>query len=170
MDKIKRRDNLSLLNNTVKEMLDLALIECRRQGLWVYPFETWRSFERQADRYRQGRDPAYPGDIVTHAEPGNSFHHYGLAVDLVFDGDHAKPGTQWTWKGDYPAVAQILQRHGFEWGRNWKSFKEDAHFQMTFGLTIDEVKKIYLEGGAEAVSIKVDELVAAGRSKVKDMV
>jgi peptidoglycan L-alanyl-D-glutamate endopeptidase CwlK len=29
-------------------------------------------------------------------------------------------------------VAEVL---GFEWGGNWKSFKDYPHFQMTFGQT-----------------------------------
>jgi hypothetical protein len=46
------------------------------------PTEGFRSFERQADLYAQGR--SVPGAIVTQAPPGKSMHNYGLASDWAY--------------------------------------------------------------------------------------
>src|SRR5690242_13033419 len=49
----------------------------------VHPFitETLRSFERSNELYAQGRTK--PGDIVSYAKGGQSYHNYGLAIDFV---------------------------------------------------------------------------------------
>lgn len=52
----------------------------------------FRSLELQKelyDKYRAGGPRAAP--------PGRSAHNYGLAVDIVLDGDPAKPGVQMAW-------------------------------------------------------------------------
>jgi len=53
-------------------------------------FEAFRTPERQRWLYEQGR--GRPGSIVTNAKPWESFHQYGLAVDLVLF-----VNGQWTW-------------------------------------------------------------------------
>ena len=37
-------------------------------------------------------------------------------------------------------VVQIGEQLGFEWGGNWKGFKDYPHFQMTFGKSIKDLK------------------------------
>jgi len=54
---------------------------CVQAGLAPYIYEGFRSMQRQAELYLKGRGA--PGKIVTNAEPGQSFHNYGLAFDWV---------------------------------------------------------------------------------------
>ena len=116
---------------------------------------TLRTFAEQDALYAQGRTK--PGAIVTKAKGGQSYHNYGLAVDIVllldkdgngtfetaswdgktdFDGDH---------KSDWVEIVSIFKRYGWEWGGDWR-FKDDPHFQKTFGKSIAQLQSLYNTG------------------------
>jgi peptidoglycan L-alanyl-D-glutamate endopeptidase CwlK len=108
----------------------------------VYVFEGFRPMERQAYLYQQGRSS--PGKIVTNAGEGLSLHNYGLAVDLVFDGDKVKPGFQWTWSGNYEAVGALIKKNKkLVWAGTWRSFKEYPHVEIKLPFTAVQLKAIY---------------------------
>jgi len=81
---------------------------------------------------------------VTNAKAGQSYHNYGLAVDivLIIDGKEASWDMKTDFDGDglsdWQEVVYVFGLYGWEWGGNWKSFKDYPHFQKTFGLTISE--------------------------------
>jgi len=141
--------------------LEDALDECHDKGLMVYVFESYRTLDRQQHLYEQGR--TRKGRIVTNAEPLSSYHNYGLAFDLVFDGDD-RDGIQWSWDGDYnnealaqdkrddyTRVGEIFERYGFEWAARWKRGRETPHFQMTFGYAIKDMKALHNASGLQGV-------------------
>lgn len=136
----------NLLYPPLREMLDRGLATAHGQGLFAYVFEGWRSMERQAYLYAQGRTA--PGVKVTWVKPGYSLHAYGLAVDLVFDKYPLQEGMQWTWEGsysdangdNYDKLAVIMKREGLEWLGD-KNI-ERAHFQLALGLTAQDMKAI----------------------------
>lgn len=155
--------SLNLLYGPFRAHLEHGLKLARQTGLQVHVFESWRSFDRQADLYAQGRTA--PGAVVTRARPGESWHHYGVAVDLVFDGDE-KPGVQWSWDGDYVGsrtsdyadLGKILTIAGLTWyGEPGSGFYEKPHFQMTFGLTIQDAQRLFRQGGLPAVWLELDK-------------
>lgn len=83
-----------------------------------------RSFDEQAELYAKGRTS--PGKIVTNAEPGQSYHNYGLALDVV-EIKNGKP----LWKNEHwGKIAQLAEKYGFQWGAAWN---DKPHFQKTFG-------------------------------------
>ena len=121
--------NIDDLLPTVAVAAHAALAECEAKGLHVLVTCTYRSGAEQDALYAQGRTE--PGRIVTNARAGSSFHQYRCALDVV-PMVNGKP----EWSGKSPAWAQIaavFKKHGFEWGYEWKRFKEMAHFQMTGG-------------------------------------
>ena len=134
--------SLDLLFPPFRACLEKGLAAAQAAGLHAFVFEAWRSRERQAFLYAQGRSA--PGNIVTWVRPGLSAHEYGLGVDLVFDGSPS-PGIQWNWEGDYAdknrdsyaALAPIMKAAGLEWLGDKNV--ERAHFQMLFGLTLSEI-------------------------------
>ena len=91
---------------------------------------------------------------VTNARGGQSYHNYGLAVDIVLLVDKDKNGTFETasWetnvdfdsdgKADWQEVVAIFKRYGWEWGGDWK-FVDTPHFQKTFGKSIKELQGLY---------------------------
>jgi peptidoglycan L-alanyl-D-glutamate endopeptidase CwlK len=92
-----------------------------------------RTSEEQAKLYAQGR--TVPGKKITNARPGQSIHNYGFAVDicLIIDEKSASWDTAKDWDNDRIAdwyeCVKIFARYGWEWGGNWKTFKDLPHFQ-----------------------------------------
>ena len=71
---------------------------------------------------------------VTNAKGGKSVHNYGFAVDIVMiiDGKVASWDTAKDWDNDKVAdwyeCVKIFAKYGWDWGGNWKSFKDLPHF------------------------------------------
>jgi peptidoglycan LD-endopeptidase CwlK len=102
-----------------------------------------RSFKEQDDLFALGRTKANPvgktakkplGNIVTNARAGKSVHNYGFAVDIcmIIDGKVADFNHKKDWDNDQVAdwfeCVKIFIKHGWDWGGNWKSFKDIPHF------------------------------------------
>jgi peptidoglycan L-alanyl-D-glutamate endopeptidase CwlK len=116
---------------------------------------TLRTFAEQDGLYAQGRTK--PGAIVTKAKGGQSYHNYGLAIDIVLLVDKDKNGTFETasWdvktdfdgdgKSDWQEVVAIFKRYGYEWGGDWK-FNDAPHFQKTFGKSVAELQSLHNAG------------------------
>jgi len=85
-----------------------------------------RTIQEQATLYAQGRTT--PGKKLTNAKPGQSYHNYGMAVDLVrMDGNKA----DWTY--DMVKLQPIAARYGITWGGTFKSLPDKPHFELTLG-------------------------------------
>jgi len=116
---------------------------------------TLRTFAEQDALFAQGRTK--PGAIVTKAKGGQSYHNYGLAIDIVLLVDKDKNGTFETasWdlktdfdgdgKSDWQEVVAIFKRYGYEWGGDWK-FVDAPHFQKTLGKSIAELQTLHNAG------------------------
>lgn len=98
-----------------------------------------RTFAEQDALYAQGRTA--PGKIVTNAKGGQSYHNYGLAIDVV----EIKSG-QAIWNTNWSEISKIGIRNGFEWGGNFKGFIDKPHFQMTLGYSIPELLNLHPAG------------------------
>ena len=99
---------------------------------------TLRTFAEQDALYNQKPK-------VTKAKGGQSYHNYGLAVDIVLllnDGKIASWDTVTDFDGDgladWQEVVYVFGLYGWEWGGSWRTFVDKPHFQKTFGLTISE--------------------------------
>lgn len=91
---------------------------------------------------------------VTNAKGGQSYHNYGLAIDIVLLVDKDKNGTfeSASWetnvdfdgdgKSDWIEVVSIFKRYGWDWGGDWK-FTDKPHFQKTLGHSIAELQKMF---------------------------
>lgn len=89
---------------------------------------------------------------VTNAKGGQSIHNYGLAFDIVMLYDNDGNGTfeeaSWSMikdfdkdsKADWMEVTNYFKAKGWEWGGDWKSFKDAPHFQMDFGYSWQSLK------------------------------
>ena len=85
---------------------------------------------------------------VTKARGGQSYHNYGLAVDIVFiiDGKTAswdvKKDFDGDGKADWQEVVAIFKRYGWAWGGDWK-FYDAPHFEKTFGHSVNDLKALW---------------------------
>jgi len=113
---------------------------------------TLRTFAEQDALYAQGRTKK--GSKVTNARGGQSYHNYGLAVDIVLLVDKDKNGTfeSASWetnvdfdgdgKADWEEVVAIFKRYGWAWGGDWR-FVDKPHFEKTLGKSIAQLKAAY---------------------------
>ncbi|MDR6544569.1 peptidoglycan L-alanyl-D-glutamate endopeptidase CwlK [Chryseobacterium rhizosphaerae] len=135
MDKVTS-ERILLLHPLVRDEVKQIIKECDKaltgrakiritQGL--------RSFEEQERLYAIGRLTSEKK--VTNAKAGQSIHNYGFAVDicLIIDGKMASWDTAKDWDNDRVAdwyeCVKIFARHGWDWGGNWKTFKDLPHFE-----------------------------------------
>ncbi|MFW5872719.1 MAG: M15 family metallopeptidase, partial [bacterium] len=108
-------------------------------GITLRVTQGLRTFKEQDDLFAQGRSAS--GPIVTHAKGGESYHNYGLAIDVVeiING-------KCNWNTNWELISEIGIQNGFEWGGNFKGFSDKPHFQMTLGYSISELIRLYNNG------------------------
>lgn len=158
MDKVTL-ERIKLLHPAVREEADEIYKEiCSRlNGKAICRFAfTLRTFAEQDVLYAQGRTTQ--GAVVTRAKGGQSWHNYGLAIDIVLlvdnDGNGSFETASYDTRTDYDndkvadwmEIVYVFKLYGWEWGGDWVNFKDTPHFQKTFGLTIAEALKRYTTG------------------------
>ncbi len=128
------------LNPAVKIASEKLIERCYNQGIEIRIVSGYRSPAEQQVLFNQGRTT--PGNIVTNARPGRSNHNYGLAIDFVLikSGYDMKADTDGNSIADWIDVVTHAKTLGFAWGGDWTSFKDYPHFEMMFGLNIDQLQ------------------------------
>lgn len=113
---------------------------------------TLRTFAEQNILYAQGRN-GNKGPVVTNAKGGQSYHNYGLAVDVCLLVDKDKNGSyeSASWetnvdfdgdgKADWMEIVAIFKRFGWVCGIDWK-FRDAPHFEKSFGYSIAQLQEL----------------------------
>lgn len=132
LDRIKEAhpDIREILEKQYKEANNLLGKGARLRFAYVY-----RSNATQDKLYNQKPK-------VTNAKGGQSIHNYGLAFDIVLlydnDGDGKFEESSWSLTRDFDKdgtadwmeIVNYFKSKGWEWGGDWKSFKDAPHFQL----------------------------------------
>jgi len=124
------------LHPKVKTMCEQFIASCAKNNIDILITSTYRDAESQNALYAQGRTA--PGKIVTKAKGGQSFHNWRVAFDFcpIVNG---KPN--WSDVALYTQCGEIAESIGLEWAGRWKKFKELAHCQYTYGLTLQDFQQ-----------------------------
>lgn len=132
--------SLDDLLEPVKLRAEMLLRVCEREGINLLVTSTYRDFEAQRRLYAHGR--SIPGQIVTWADAGDSWHNWRRAFDIV-PLRNGKP--IWSTRGhDWPIwerVGEIGVNCGLEWGGNWQRHPDYVHFQDKCGANIQKLKR-----------------------------
>lgn len=123
IDEAKKKPNDWGLKAKVARLANAFIIACKAQGEDIRITEGYRSFERQNELYAQRPK-------VTNAKGGESFHNFNVAFDVIF--------TKTGYKGKWKKVGEIGVGLGLEWGGNFKSIKDNPHFQYLAGYTLKD--------------------------------
>ncbi len=109
-------------------------------GIDLLVTSTLRDSAAQAALYAQGRTK--PGKIVTNAKPGQSWHNWGCALDVVplRNGKPVWGTTTDVDKALWNKIGQLGEQAGLEWAGRWVRFREYAHFQYTGGLKLADLQ------------------------------
>lgn len=120
------------------------------EGIQIQVTQSLRPWSEQEALYAQGRTA--PGSVVTNAQPGYSWHNFGLAVDVApFDAN------QPDWNVNHPVWQRLVTvggSLGLVSGSEWRTFPDWPHLQLTgtFGVSPDDnARYILKEGGLQAV-------------------
>jgi len=115
----------------------LSFIEAAKsKGIDLLVTSTYRDKESQAALFAQGR--TLPGKVVTNARPGESYHNWRCAVDVV---PLVNGKAIWNDNALWLKIGIIGESCGLEWAGRWTTFKEFPHFQYTGGLTIAQLNQ-----------------------------
>jgi len=138
-----------VLAQRVARLIDLT---AQQHNIVSIVHDGFRSFEEQTVLFAKGRTT--PGPKVTNARAGESYHNYGLAVDIVTN-QGGKP--VWS-EPDERIRGPIGQSLELEWGGAWKDFQDLPHFQLTAGLKVQQCLEIYNQNGQniKAVWAEID--------------
>ncbi len=101
-----------------------------------------RTYAEQTRLYAQGRSA--PGSKVTNAKAGESYHNFGLAFDfaVIRDGRAVWDQNLQEWK----LFVAICKNSGFEWGGDWRTFKDYPHLQLSESPALAELRKSFPHG------------------------
>ncbi|WP_309143478.1 M15 family metallopeptidase [Bacillus sp. V3B] len=142
------------LHPVVEERTNELVQNVAEKGISILITDGFRSIEDQNRLYEKGRTTG--GTIVTNAKGGESLHNFGLAVDfaiktksgeVIWDTEYDGNGNG---SSDWMEVVESAKVLGFEWGGDWKNFKDYPHLQMDFGLSLAELQ------GGESPMVAVD--------------
>ncbi len=121
----------------------------KTMGIKLRVIQGFRTYAEQNALYAQGRTTK--GKKVTNAKGGQSNHNFGLAIDVA----EIKNGNiDWNEQEKVlPKIAPIGKKWGFEWGGDWKSIVDKPHFEMMFGKSLADLRKLYEENGNDHTKI-----------------
>jgi peptidoglycan L-alanyl-D-glutamate endopeptidase CwlK len=118
-----------------REFMQLTIPLMKRYGLDVRIISGLRTFAEQDALYAQGRTAK--GRIVTNARAGYSNHNFGIAFDVgLFESK--------TYLGESPKYKELGQAGkslGLVWGGDFKSIKDEPHFEIPTGLTLSQMRE-----------------------------
>lgn len=137
--KAKSSAKLKGLISADKAAAEVLIEFAYAHGVPIVITQGLRTIAQQDGLYAQGRTK--PGQIVTNARGGYSYHNHGAAIDfalLLPDGvvswDTKRDGDG-DGVADWDEVVSDAKRLGWEWGGDWTSFTDLPHLQMTFDLS-----------------------------------
>jgi len=135
-----------LVRSKAKELIIRAEKEL---GIKLRVVSALRTWTEQNKLYAKGR--TVPGKKVTNAKGGSSYHNFGLAIDVV----EIKNGKALWRNPNWNKIAELGKEIGFEWGGDWKSFKDKPHFQWTFKKSLAQLRQLYTSGKREGEYVNI---------------
>ena len=128
--------NLDDLVPPAKQRAEAFIAAAKAKGIDLLVTSTYRDNESQNALYAQGRTT--PGNVVTKAKAGQSWHNWRCALDVV---PLVNGKAIWDDQAMWKQVGEIGKSCGLEWAGDWVTFKEFPHFQYTGGLTIAQLQQ-----------------------------
>lgn len=138
------------INPQMRTRTEAVLEQARREGMDMRVTNGFRSVAEQDALYAQGRTA--PGNVVTNARGGSSWHNYGVAVDIAFNNANGQPS--WPNNANWTRYGQIAVNNGLEWGGNWQGIQDRPHIEYHPGLATGFARNLlntYQQGGINAV-------------------
>lgn len=145
MDKVSE-DRIKLINPVLADKVREMAKILEEEGITFRVVQGLRTNDEQQKLYDQGR--SLPGRIVTNAKAGQSWHNFGLAVDVVpMNGKTPN----WNDVASFERIIAVAESLGMKSGKSWR---DQPHLQLTGRFSTspnDEVRSLYASGGMNEV-------------------
>ncbi len=115
-DRRGRLDDANV-NRDFADRVKQTIEQARREGMDMQTDLVSRTIAQQDALYAQGRTE--PGQRVTNARGGQSWHNYGLGADVVFSTPTGQPS--WPENGNWTRYGEIAAGQGLTWGGTWRN-------------------------------------------------
>lgn len=138
---IKSQDEIATLHPKLRDDAMKAWMEAQAAmpaNVKIVVTQGYRTFAESDALYAQGRTK--PGSIVTNAKAGESYHNYGLAFDFAMTTNGRE---DWSVGPNWLKVVEIMKKHGWSWGGDFKSIKDNPHFEKIFGYNWKTLKDLH---------------------------
>jgi hypothetical protein len=138
------------------------LAACVRSAACRFPLTVvagLRSYAEQDALWEQGRLPGDKRRVITQSKGGQSWHNFGLAVDVTpLDGGWNAPAEAWD------VLGAALVEAGLEWGGHWRKFVDRPHAQLVpDGYVLGHARRDFAGGGLPVVwHVVTERLVRRG--------
>lgn len=125
--------DLELLVPKVRRLARELQQACAREGFLVMISHGFRSRDVQDALYARGRTE--PGQVVTNAPGGESFHNYGVAFDIrpVASSDEEREALR-------KRAGPLGEALGLSWGGRFESLQDLPHFEYTGGYSLHDFR------------------------------
>lgn len=133
------------IRDKARELINMA----EKEGIKLRVTSGFRTWAEQDELYAQGRTKA--GGIVTNARGGQSNHNYGTAFDVVPIENGKADWNSKRWN----EIGALGKKIGFKWGGDWTGLVDKPHFEMTFGNSLAQLKKKYLDGDRDGEYVRL---------------
>ena len=126
---------IETLHPEIRQAVIDFILDAQSQEIYLRVSDAYRSYAEQQVVYDNGASGALPGQ---------SYHNYGLAIDVCEITDGQMANNSWA---RLQQISSIGKAHGFEWGGDWTGKNCDPpHYQMTFGYSWQELLSRYKAG------------------------
>lgn len=123
------------------------------QNIEIRVTQGLRSYQEQDALYAQGRTT--PGRIVTNARGGESWHNFGMAVDVAPSLNGVDQIFVPDWNENHPVWMIVVSAGTLVGLVNGKSWKDEPHFELVgqypVGAPTDEIRQEYEMAGVDGV-------------------
>lgn len=130
------------MQTKAREILKCGQDFAKSTGITVQVLSGTRTYAEQDGLFNQRPK-------VTNARGGQSNHNFGIALDVgLFKDGKYLTGANRTEEKAYTDFAGLVKSRvkGIDWGGDWKSFKDQPHYEYATGLSISQ-KRTKFEAG-----------------------
>lgn len=137
----KSQEEIATLHPKLRDDAMSAWTECQAampNNVSISISQGYRTFAESDALYAQGRTT--PGEIVTNAKAGQSYHNYGLAFDMTMTTNGKE---DWVVGPNWMKVVTIIKAYGWTWGGDFTTIKDEPHFEKRFGYSWQTLKQLH---------------------------
>ena len=140
----------TLYPDLIEKAMEFVIRLEKEKGIKIRVTSAFRTYEEQNEIYAEGRTITGKS-IKTNAKGGQSYHNFGLAIDVVEISGSSALYSNPNWE----TIGAFGESIGWEWGGRWTGLVDKPHFQFTYGHKTSALAKANSGTAKTGASIKL---------------